>query len=176
MDYKSKKPDIIIGIDPDTAKSGIAYLETSTKKLELSNFSFTEICGYLTWVKGESVTQNANVVVVVEASWSNTHNTHLKGVYNKGAIAKTGYNVGRNHQVGKDICDLCRHLGLEVIEQHPLRKGWKGKDKKITHEELAYFTGIMGRTNQESRDAALLAWNYAGFPIKINPKTVTKYK
>lgn len=43
------------------------------------------------------------------------------------------------------------------------------KDGKITHEELAYFTGIMGRTNTEMRDAALLAWNHAGLPIRVKP-------
>jgi hypothetical protein len=42
---------------------------------------------------------------------------------------------------------------------------WNGKDGKITHEELAAFTGLKGRTNQEERDAALIAWNYAGFPL-----------
>ena len=45
----------------------------------------------------------------------------------------------------------------------------KGKDRKITAEELKAFTGVTGRTNQEGRDAALLAWEYAGLPIKMRP-------
>ena len=44
---------------------------------------------------------------------------------------------------------------------------WQGKDGKITQQEIASFTGITGRNNQEERDAALLAWVYAGLPIKI---------
>jgi hypothetical protein len=43
---------------------------------------------------------------------------------------------------------------------------WHGRDGKITQEEIAAFTGIDGRHNQEERDAALLAWIYAGLPIK----------
>ena len=61
-------------------------------------------------------------------------------------------------------------IGYEVIEQAPLRKCWKGRDGKITQIELNYFTGITGRTNQEARDAALIAWNFAGFPIRIKTK------
>ena len=44
---------------------------------------------------------------------------------------------------------------------------WNSKDGKITHEELAKFTGITQRTNQEGRDAALLAWTFAGLPVKF---------
>ena len=62
--------------------------------------------------------------------------------------------------------DMCEHYGIEVMAHAPLRKCWQGKDGKITHEELAYFTGITGRTNQDERDAGLLAWNYAGMPIR----------
>jgi hypothetical protein len=49
----------------------------------------------------------------------------------------------------------------------PLKKNWKGKDGKITHKELALFTGLTGRTNQEARDAGLIAWIFAGLPIRI---------
>jgi hypothetical protein len=62
---------------------------------------------------------------------------------------------------------MCEHFGLHYELIKPLRKCWHGEYGKITHEELAYFTGITGRTNQEGRDAALLAWIYAGFPVKV---------
>jgi hypothetical protein len=56
----------------------------------------------------------------------------------------------------------------EVVEEvKPLKKCWKGRDGKITHEELARFTGLMGHTNQDGRDAALLAWVRAGLPIRL---------
>jgi hypothetical protein len=51
---------------------------------------------------------------------------------------------------------------------------WKGRDGKITHEELQHLAiitdktnHITNKTNQEARDAALLAWEYAGLPIRI---------
>ncbi|MDR1339587.1 MAG: hypothetical protein LBK58_06010 [Prevotellaceae bacterium] len=38
---------------------------------------------------------------------------------------------------------------------------------QITHKELAAFTGITGRNNQEERDAALIAWVWAGLEVKV---------
>ena len=80
---------------------------------------------------------------------------------------KIAKDVGANHETGRKIIEMCEHYGIEVLPHIPLVKCWKGKDRKITHEELASFTGIMGRTNQDVRDAALLAWTFAGLPIRI---------
>lgn len=44
---------------------------------------------------------------------------------------------------------------------------WQGKDGKITAEELQHITGYDRRTNQDARDAALLAWVYGGLPLKM---------
>jgi len=63
---------------------------------------------------------------------------------------------------------MARHIGLNVEEIKPLRKYWKGKDGKITPQELQSFTGFKGRSNQDGRDAALIAWVYAGLPIRIS--------
>jgi hypothetical protein len=70
------------------------------------------------------------------------------------------------------IVEMCKHYGIEAVEQRPLQKHWRGKDGKITHEELASFTGIMGKTNQEGRDAALLAWVCAGLPIRLKTSLI----
>ena len=63
---------------------------------------------------------------------------------------------------------MARHYGLEVDEVKPLRKGWLGRDGKITHEELEYIIGRLDkRTSQDMRDSAILAWSYANLPIKV---------
>ena len=63
--------------------------------------------------------------------------------------------------------ECAENFGLEVVMMKPLRKFWKGRDGKITHDEALYFMrGLPKQTNQESRDAALLAWAYADFPIR----------
>ena len=70
-----------------------------------------------------------------------------------------------------DIVELLRHRGISVVEKQPLVKIWSGKDGKITHDEMTSICG-WGRTrsNQEERDALLLAWDHAGLPMRIMRK------
>ena len=157
----------IIGIDPDCDKSGIAYLEVTTRKLEVSALTFPQLLDYLKFLV-DNDSKAMNMVVVVEAGWLNKSNWHLHRNDNNRTAAAKGNAAGRNHEVGRKIVEMCKHYGLEVVEQKPLRKCWMGEDRKITHKELACFTGITGRTNPEMRDAALISWNYAGLPIRIN--------
>lgn len=159
----------IIGVDPDVEKSGVAFLNRKSKTLEVVSLSFPELLDYLQHVKNKSDENKESVVVVVEASWLISHHWHSKKGDNQRVTARKGNSAGRNHEVGRKIVEMCEHYGLEVIEQRPLRKCWKGRDGKITHEELEYFTGLGGRTNQEMRDAVLLAWNHAGLPIRVKP-------
>lgn len=157
--------DNVIGIDPDAEKSGVAFLEVKTRKLEVANLTFPDLLDYLQFSKEQGEKTGQSLIVVVEAGWMvGKSNYHPFQGHRAEKIAK---DVGRNHETGRKIAEMCRHWGIEVLEHHPLRKMWKGKDGKITHEELVYFTGLIGRTNQESRDAALLAWEYAGLPIRV---------
>lgn len=158
---------MIIGIDPDVDKSGVAELILKNRLLEATTLAFPELLDYLQARKKMAEKGNYSLVVIVEASWLISHNWHKGNKDNYRTAAAKGNSAGRNHEVGRKIVEMCRHYGIEVIEQRPLRKCWKGSGGKITHKELAYFTGIKNRTNQEMRDAALLAWNYSGLPIKI---------
>jgi hypothetical protein len=105
--------------------------------------------------------------VVVEASWKISTNWHTGRGDSIRTAARKGKDAGRCHEVGRKIVECAQFYGLEVVERLPLKKIWKGKDGKITDAEIKAFMPIQGRTNQEERDAALLAWDYAGLPIRI---------
>lgn len=167
MKLQKRKIDIIIAIDPDVEKNGVAYLNCENKNLEISTLSFPELLDYLRYVQRCAETTQKHLVVVVEAGYMNKGNWHLNPKDTKAAAAAKGNHAGRNHETARKIVEMCKHWQMEVKEVKPLEKCWKGKDRKITHEELARFTGVMGRTNQEGRDAALLAWVYAGFSIRL---------
>jgi hypothetical protein len=164
-----KRPDYILGIDPDVLATGLTVLCTETKSIDMYVLPLPDLIDSLKRWKQRYDDSSKTAVVVVEASWVNsTHNWHTSIRDSRATAAKKGYYVGCNHQIGKDIIEIAKHIGFEVVEQPPLRKGWNGKEGKITHEELAYFTGIkVKRSNQEMRDSCLLAWNYANFPIKV---------
>jgi hypothetical protein len=162
------KPNYIIAIDPDVTRSGVAFLETATRKLEVSSFTFPLLLDCLQFVKRERMTaQQQQVMVVVEAGWFLKSNWHLRDKDNIYEASAKGNSNGRNHETGRKIVEMCGHYGIPVTTVKPLKKIWRGKDGKITREELAYFTGMTGRNNQEERDAALIAWVWAGLPIKI---------
>lgn len=164
IEFPRKRHHIVIGIDPDKEKSGIGILDIGTRKLELQSMSFPVLLDYLQDMKKSMTADNRNFIVIVEAGWMNAKSCFHKA---QGKSAeKIAKDVGANHETGRKIIEMCEHYGIEVMAHAPLRKCWQGKDGKITHEELAYFTGITGRTNQDERDAGLLAWNYAGMPIR----------
>lgn len=152
-----EKYDYVVGIDPDTEKSGVALYEVG-EDVTLEKMSFAEIVDAMTaWG------QRGRVMVQVEKGWSSKTFYHLSQGDKKEVAAKKGYEVGRNHQTGILIVEMGRSLGVDVKEINPLRKTWKGADRKITHEEFVdemrkYGIGYDGRReNQDERDAALIA-------------------
>lgn len=164
------KYDIYIGIDPDSVKSGVGYVERKTKKCEATAFTFSDVVSYLEYVFELQGECGKRVLIVVEAGWLNDSNWHLTPRDTKPMAAAKGKALGRCEQTGRLIAEMAERIGLEVVLRKPLRKCWRGKDRKITHEELASFTGIKGRTNQEGRDALLLAWVEADLPIKVKTR------
>lgn len=155
----------IIGIDPDCDKSGFCMIDTSDRTVNICSKTFPHLLDTLRTMQGIE-----GVIVIVEAGYLHAHNWHVSYKDSKAKAAAKGNAVGRNHEVARKIVEMCKHYGIEVVEQLPLVKTWNGPEKKITHAELKYFINdIPPKTNQEERDATLLAWNYAGYPIRVKP-------
>jgi len=161
------RADYIIGIDPDVSKSGVAQLRVAGREVEAFSISFPELLDYLQRMADFQHRTGMKVTIVVEASWLISTNWHTQRGESVRTAARKGKDAGRCHEVGRKIVECARYYGLEVVEKLPLKKIWKGKDGKITDEEIKAFIRIEGRTNQEERDAALLAWEHAGLPIRI---------
>jgi hypothetical protein len=137
-----------IGIDPDVDKSGVAVKANRT--IDLYTFKFFQLFDFLKNNR-EKIT-----LVRVEASWLIKHNWNKKLNGSAAINARIGNNAGSNHETGRKIVEMCEYLQIPYQEVKPLKKLWKGKDGKITHDELAKFIPVPKRTNQEQRDACLL--------------------
>jgi hypothetical protein len=137
---------IYIGIDPDVDKSGVAYYDSKSNILELSNLTFFELYEYLQFarVKGE-------FKVVIEAGWLNKSNWHKKEKGSSALNAKIGQHTGANHEVGRKIVEMCEYLEIDFKLVRPTRK-------KLKADAFNKITGIIGRTNQEQRDAGMLVF------------------
>lgn len=153
-----------IGIDPDVDKSGYAVISHSGNVERLGCLHFAELIDFVSLF----AQSHENVVVCIEAGWLNHTNWHIAHA-NIATAARIGNATGRNHQTGILLCEMLTHIGIDTRQVKPLRKCWQGHDRKITHNEIASFANI-GRntTNQEERDALLLAWVSAGLPIRIS--------
>jgi len=162
------KYDIIIAIDPDVEWSGVATLQPDIRDLETTNLSFPLLLDYLQDVRINAKENKKTILVVVEAGHLIKSNWHLTKYDSKQSAASKGSDAGRNNETGRKIVEMCKHYGLKVTEQVPLRKYWKGPNGKISHEELKRFSTLKKkRTNQEERDAALIAWVHANLPIRV---------
>lgn len=167
------KKDIILAIDPDVDGSGLAVLAPEAKSLMLQCLTLPELVEFLRDARRIYKKQNLSYVVVVEASYLIHANWHLSWDDTKNRAAAKGRLVGRNHEIGRQIVEFCKYLDIPYEEKYPLNKCWAGKDGKITQEELNSLlegTGlpiIKGKTNQEKRDAALLALDRSGLPLKM---------
>lgn len=133
---------MIIAIDPDLDKSGVAIFDDSGLKLDTMNF-----VGVMELLKGKN-----SKAVIIEAGWHNQKsNFHKKqGQFVREKIAK---NVGENHAVGKIMVQLAEYFGHQVRLVTP-------KYTKLNHDEFVQLTGYQGKTNSEKRDAGRLAWQY----------------
>ena len=144
---------LIIGIDSDVKKSGVAVL--NGKELLLNNLAFFDLRDFL-------VREKENIrIVKVEAGYLNKK-SNFRGAKNIRTAARIGKNVGACNEVAKKIVEMCNHYGLPVREVKPFHKIWKGRDGKISHEELLLQLKMRNikndsrSTNQDQRDAALI--------------------
>lgn len=135
---------LIIGIDPDLEKSGVAVLKDGS--LRLDNMRFYDLTQYF------EVNKDQIKKVVIEAGWLNKKsNLHSRYGQSKRAGERIAKNVGENHATGKLLVEMAESLGLAVVLVKPTKS-------KKNSEEFNRITGWQGRTNQEQRDAGMLIW------------------
>ena len=138
--------NLVIGIDPDTDKSGVATY-SALNGLDLRNYDFINLLAFLKFFK--SLDSNVyKVLIRLEAG-------HLiKSTWHKGgnAMAK---KVGANHEIGRQIEKACIYYGLDYELVVPFG------GSNIDHKTFNKITGMdFKSTNPETRVAGLLAYNY----------------
>lgn len=156
----------IMAIDPDSDKSGLAVLDVTARQfVSLCTLSFPElICS----IRQFAAKAPVPVKVYVEAGWMCPSNWHITSKFSRQKCAAMGVDVGRNQETGRKIIEMLTHYGIAVSPVRPLIKVWgKHGHEKISHAELSAFAPVGKRTNQEERDAALLAWDKAGLPMVV---------
>ena len=120
--------NILIGIDPDTEKSGVAIKHDV---LELYNFNFFQLYDFLYNFKDK------NIKVYIECGFLNGGNRHK-------VFGGSLYRTWTDDKV-------CEYLKIEFIQVRPTKA-------KCNSDYFKKITGYKKRTNQEQRDALMLIW------------------
>ena len=137
---------ILIGIDPDVDKSGVAL--KINDHIEVFNLSFFELFEFLIEKRDRVKKTSEDIVVVVEAGWLNKSNWHKKKNGSAAINAEIGKRTGANHETGKKIVEMIKFLKLPYQTIKP-------RTSKINSSFFKRITGI-NRSNQEQRDAYML--------------------
>ena len=171
IEIQKNKGTMYIGIDPDNQESGVGIVYKDTRQVQAYKMDFPRLISFLR-LANESTER---IDVIIEGGWLNKSNWHVLGRFmSTRKAAAIGRSAGMNHQTGILIQQMCESIGIHPTVVKPLKKCWKGKDGKITQDEAKYFMGNdIPRMNQDQRDALLLAWVYAGLPVKVAPKKPT---
>lgn len=136
---------IVIGIDPDSDKHGVAVYDNGLLT-DLQNLSTPHLIELIeSWPKKSVRASIENVLKNNFAYYDRSNKT--KRAY--GALLRS---IGRNQQAQQEIMTWLNFLGIEY-ELHDPSKHWK-KDRS----EFQRVTGWNGSSNEDTRSAA-----YFGF-------------
>ncbi len=130
-----------IGIDPDVSKNGVAVWDGEDfARLETMTFFelFEYMCFHLPYID----------TVVIEAGWLNKRHNWHGGT--KSTSQRISNNVGRNHETGRKIVEMCQYLEIEYTLVQPRRS-------KITPQLFERISGYKVK-NQDIIDAAMLVF------------------
>jgi len=141
MTEKITAEEFVIGIDPDVDKSGFAYWIMG-QKLRLEQYDLHDTFFTL-------MNLRENCFVRLEAGW-----LIKKRNWNGGGFAGAG-DVGRNHEIGRQIEKFCKRFNITYTLVKPCGLS------QINHATFCKITGwpIKELTNPEKRVAGLLAFN-----------------
>lgn len=141
-----------IGIDPDTQTSGVAIC-VDGKIVSIEKMSFVQLMDFF-----------ANLELGVKVYIENVE-AHSK-VYkrpktNAAAMLKIGMNVGMVKATYRHLVSLAEHYDVDIVSVPPL--GLSNPIARRAKGDAKYFsqiTGYTGRTNEDMRDAGLIAFFY----------------
>lgn len=139
-------PKILIGIDPDVQKSGVAVYDVDSKKIVIiSDFKLHELFYFLSRLT--EIAQHEPIKVYLEAGYTVKKHWQKKGH----GVAKS---VGENQGICKAIEAYLQDMNIPYELLPPA--GYS----KYTHEAFCKITGwdVAEKTNPEKRAAGMIVW------------------
>lgn len=147
--------DLVVSVDPDAQRSGVAIWEGG-ELVKLEMWSFVEMLAALQ--EASHTMQDGGCVVFVLEDVEAIKPTFKRGKTNQAAMQKIAQNVGQVKQTARLIKELAVDLGVPLVMVKPL--GGVAKAAKTNPDIFKQITGWAGRSNADTRDAAMLGLHY----------------
>lgn len=144
---------IIIGIDPDSDKHGVAIYRNGKLEDLLMN-DLMNLMDTLTTTQLRECESTSIVVHIENVCGNNTSSFNQSSKFSRGVNSKISEKVGMCKQAQKEVEKLCKHLGIEVVH-HRVSKQWKSGPSKSVFKSV---TGWTGKSNEDNRSAAYFGW------------------
>jgi hypothetical protein len=137
---------LVIGIDPGKT-TGLAVYDRRAGNFE--RLESTDFWGAIDFITGE-LDADEIVKIVIEQPSTKAIYARNKRATARGAIERTGVNVGSALREASLMIDRLRDLGYPVQTVPPLGK--------IDAKRFKQITGWSGKSNSHTRDAGMMAW------------------
>lgn len=139
---------LIVGIDPDTKKHGVAFMQDN-RLLSLHSLPTDDLVRVLV-IK-------ASDPLIIKLENINVHKpVFMRAGQSRNQMMKIAQNVGAVKYAATLLIDQLTAAGLKVNLVNPLPKSLSGK--RFNQESFNKFTGWQGSSNGDTRDAAMIAW------------------
>ena len=147
---------IIIGIDPDMIASGVAVAQSDDRGKRLLHLQSIKLPKLLAFIKIYAA-DSVEIKLENPAANKSVFTRNIAGAKNQRAVKDAiAMKVGKVMATTHHIRELLESAGYTVKMVTPL----KGPLKRQAKDDANYFnkvTGWTGRSNQDQRDAALIA-------------------
>lgn len=155
MRKQSATTAIQIGIDPDIEKPGLAIIERG----QLVSVRSIKIPDLFDLIAQHSARPDVVFFVEDVNADSATYYRHRPGAENAQAVQnKISQHVGMCKGAAIMICAVINHYKCQLVMIKPKARAFKAAKNEA--ELFAKLTGWTGRTNQDSRDAAMLIFSF----------------
>lgn len=156
--------DLVIGIDPDLDKSGVG-VAVDGRLADLRSMDLFDLCLFI----DEQHALGATFVVEDVESMRPTFPRALKQGNRQAQISKISQNVGQVKAIARVVRKYLDRVGADYVMVQPLTGNGRYRDSngqvrlyriKATKDDAELFnqvTGWTGKSNEDKRDAAMLA-------------------
>ena len=145
---ENKLPKIVIGIDPDAEKHGVAIYKDGVL-IALHGWTAVQVIEYLNHIEGETHYLLVSIENVMANQFVYARNQHS----NKAAQSKIAMHIGRCQQAQVELMRWLDSFGMHYVLHKPQKGNWA--DKRDLFERI---TGWDKQSNEDTRSAAYFGW------------------